>query len=145
MSKRIVYTRPDGGVSVVQPSPNGRRESETEQEWLDRIVAKDVPADATDVRIVDEADVPADRTFRNAWKRDGNGIGCDMAKAREIHMGRIRFARDKELSRLDIEQLKGVNVAARKQELRDLPQTFDLSSAATPDALKALWPADLPK
>jgi hypothetical protein len=145
MTKRIIYTRADGGVSVLNPAPNGRRENESDSDWLARIIAKDVPQDATGVRIVDESEIPTDRTFRNAWKADGESLVTDMARAREIHMARIRDARNKELSRLDIEQLKGNDVSTRKQELRDLPNTFDLFGASTADALKALWPTDLPK
>ena len=143
MTKRIVYIRTDGGLSVLSPAPNGRRKNESEQDWLARIIAKDVPADSSNVRIVEESEIPADRTFRDAWVHDGEKLAHDMDAAREIHMKRIRAARNKELSRLDVEQLKGNDVSARKQELRDLPQTFDLSVAATTDALKALWPEGL--
>ena len=34
-------------------------------------------------------------------------------------------------------------IALAKQALRDLPQTFDLSSPVTPDELKAAWPDEL--
>lgn len=119
--------------------------AESESDFVARIQARDVPADATNVAVVDVSTVPADRTFRNAWKREGTGIGTDMAKAREIHMDRIRAVRDAELARLDVEQLKGRDVTAEKQRLRDLPATFDLTVAATPEDLKALWPAELPR
>ena len=76
-----------------------------------------------------------DRTFRAAWKAVPGGVEVDMPRARVIHMGRIRVKRDKELKRLDIEQLKGVDVEAQKQVLRDLPQTIDLATAATPEEL----------
>jgi hypothetical protein len=68
-----------------------------------------------------------------------------MEKARAIHLGRIRSARNRELARLDIEQLKGIDVAAEKQRLRDLPATFDLAAATTPEELKSLWPDELPR
>src|SRR5687768_7479558 len=112
--KLIVYTRPDGGVSVVHPAEGARLAffvtladgsrlpsnppytarrvdtilrrwpvqgvvaewAESEAEFLQRVQAKSVPQDAKDVRIVD--DVPADRTFRDAWKAD---LTVDMAKA----------------------------------------------------------------
>jgi hypothetical protein len=69
-TKRICYTRPDGGVSVIIPAPHGRRESESEEEWLARIVAKDVPADATNVHICEASELP-DRVRREKWIQRG--------------------------------------------------------------------------
>jgi hypothetical protein len=60
-------------------------------------------------------------------------------------MDNIRSKRDEKLKELDIEQLKGVDVSAQKQVLRDIPQTFDLTGAATPDELKTLWPPEVPR
>jgi len=60
-------------------------------------------------------------------------------------MDKIRFFRDKELAVQDIEQLKGNDVAVLKQTLRDIPSTFDLSGATTPEELKALWPLEISK
>ena len=142
--KRFAYTRPDGGVSILLPLIKEKRQDETEAEFIARVCARQIPADAADVTEMEEADIPKDRTFRDAFALNAGRIEVDMPKARTIHMNRIRQARDKELSRLDIEQLKGNDVAAAKQALRDLPQTFDLTVATTPDQLKALWPADLP-
>ena len=145
MAKVIIYTQADGAVAVCRPAPKFLALFASEDEGLSAVIAKSVPADAADVEIVDEGTVPDDRTFRGAWVQAGGAIGCDMEKARAIHMNRIRAVRDKELARLDIEQLKGNDVAAEKQRLRDTPQTFDLSTAETPEALKALWPAELPR
>ena len=41
--------------------------------------------------------------------------------------------------------LEQARVAARKQTLRDIPQTFDLAKYRTPATLKAAWPTDLPQ
>ena len=40
---------------------------ETDEEFLQWIAAKDVPAGKT-FQIVDVSDIPSDRTFRNAWE-----------------------------------------------------------------------------
>ena len=59
--------------------------AETEDEFLKRIAAKDVPKDAVSFRIVDVADLPAYRTFRSAWKDDGRGaLTHDLEKCREL-------------------------------------------------------------
>lgn len=130
---RIIYERPDGGVSIVQFTS----ENPTEED-----IRRSVPEGAHWELF---EDCPIDRTFRDAWARVDKGkVGVNMAKAREIHMGRIRKVRDEELARLDVEQLRGNEVAARKQTLRDIPATFDLSQAQTPEALDTLWPSELP-
>lgn len=69
--KRIIYTRPDGGVSIVIPSDNFIKQFDgTEAEAIDFIKNKDVPADATNVQIVNDTDIPSDRTYRDLWKGD---------------------------------------------------------------------------
>jgi hypothetical protein len=57
--KRIIFPNDDGGVSVIIPSNNCGLSVED-------IARKDVPAGKA-YQIVDVADVPSDRSFRNAW------------------------------------------------------------------------------
>lgn len=153
--KRIVYTRPDGGVSIVIPAPQAQRADETEADFLTRVRAA-IPQDARDVTICEDTDIPADRTFRNAWTLDParpkTPVGVDMPKARDIHMTRIREARAPEFARLDGEWMRATGqndaaeaarIEAERQTLRDLPQTLDLTAAATADELKAIWPGEL--
>ena len=79
-------------------------------------------------------------------------IKVNMAKARGIQMDKIREMRDKELAKKDIEYMKALEandgsaaaIATKKQELRDIPQTFDLTTD-TPEQLKDKWPDGLPK
>ena len=59
MDQRIIYPT-DDGVAVIIPAP----ECEL---TLEEIAVKDVPQ-GKPYKIVDVADVPADRTFRNAWE-----------------------------------------------------------------------------
>jgi len=61
MNQRIIFPTDDGGVAVIIPSPNCLKEHTIEE-----IAAKDVPA-GKPYKIVDVADIPSDRTFRNAW------------------------------------------------------------------------------
>lgn len=58
--KRIIYPTPDGGVAIIVPAPDCGL-------TIEEIARKDVPA-GVDFRIIDAADVPTDRTFRNAWE-----------------------------------------------------------------------------
>jgi len=56
---RFVYTRDDGGVTVVCPADNCGL-------TLEQIKDKDCPKDRT-VYTVDKSAIPSDRSFRNAW------------------------------------------------------------------------------
>ena len=58
-NKRIIFPNDDGGVSVIIPSDNCGLSVED-------IARKDVPAGKA-YQIVDVADIPSDRSFRNAW------------------------------------------------------------------------------
>lgn len=75
-----------------------------------------------------------------------------MEKARGIQMDKIRQMRNKELAKKDVEYMKALEaddgsattVAAEKKALRDIPQTFDLTTD-TPEQLKEKWPEGLPR
>ena len=56
---RFVYTRDDGGVTVVCPADNCGL-------TLEQIRDKDCPKDRT-VYTVNKSAIPSDRSFRNAW------------------------------------------------------------------------------
>lgn len=60
MSQRIIYPTDDGGVAVIVPAAECGL-------TIEEIAAKDVPA-GKPYKIVDAADIPEDRTFRNAWE-----------------------------------------------------------------------------
>ena len=57
--QRIIFPNDDGGVSIMIPSDNCGLS-------VEEIARKDVPA-GKPYQIVDVADVPSDRSFRNAW------------------------------------------------------------------------------
>jgi len=223
--KRIVYTRTDGGISVIHPAegmrlayrvhlPNGtvvpqvkRGEqappplpvshwlrtwpidgatadwAQTEDEFVAWVANRDVPVTLatpfidpktgdsitmmqrmyarklglaftdTPFDLVDLVAVPKDRTFREAWERDGvGGIIHNMPKAREIHRNNMRTARKPLLEKADADffvafeandQTTMTTVAQRKQKLRDCTADPAIDAAATVDELKAVWPACL--
>jgi hypothetical protein len=59
MDQRIIYPTDGGGVAVIVPVPECGL-------TIEEIAAKDVP-EGKPFKIVDAADIPADRTFRGAW------------------------------------------------------------------------------
>jgi hypothetical protein len=109
---------------------------------------------STPYRIVDEA-IPAAKysLFRAAWT--DLDLTVDMDKARVLHMDDIRQVRNAELVKEDLNMLKALEagdslaqgtVNTKKQTLRDLPATFDITTDVdTPEKLKAKWPAELPE
>jgi hypothetical protein len=60
MNQRVIYPTPDGGVAILMPIPDCGL-------TLEEIIAKDVPP-GVPYKIIDAADIPTDRTFRNAWE-----------------------------------------------------------------------------
>ena len=142
---RVCYTMPDGSVRILTPADNTGL-------TIDEIIAKDIPPEATNIKAHHSSEFPTDRTFRNAWVHDGEKLSVDMVKAADIHMDAIRIVRDEKLSELDVDWMKAMgqknqaladSIEAQKQILRNIPQIFDLSVAATPEELKELWPNEL--
>jgi hypothetical protein len=58
MNSRIIYPTDEGSVAIIIPADCGLT--------IEEIAAKDVPA-GKPYKIVDIADIPTDRTFRDAW------------------------------------------------------------------------------
>lgn len=60
MNQRIIYQNDQGEVSIIVPSPNWKG-------TMQELASKDIPV-GKPYQIVDVADIPSDRTFRNAWE-----------------------------------------------------------------------------
>jgi hypothetical protein len=60
--KRIIYPTDDGGVAVIVPS-----KEYLVDHTIEELAAKDVP-NGKPYQIVEDSDIPSDRTFRNAWE-----------------------------------------------------------------------------
>ena len=71
MNQRIIYQNDDGGVAIIIPCDCGLT--------IEQIAAKDVPTGKA-YKIVDVADVPTDREWRNEWTVDEadltDGVGA---------------------------------------------------------------------
>jgi hypothetical protein len=59
-NQRIIFPNDEGGVSVIVPAPDTGL-------TIEQIAAKDVPH-GKPYQIVDVADIPSDRSYRNAWE-----------------------------------------------------------------------------
>ena len=71
MDQRIIYQNDEGGVAVIIPCECGLT--------IEEIAAKDVPT-GNAYKIVDVADIPTDRQWRNEWAVDEadltDGVGA---------------------------------------------------------------------
>ena len=153
----VWHNLPDILCKVTVPAYNdpSLRKNLTDVELCHWIASKDLPTGVS-YTVMDSADLPAFRDFRNAWRYDSatKQVYTDIVEARQIQTDRIRAAYDTELRRLDalyIEALmKGNTVAqqsmaAKRQDVWGLLQTLDLSVYTTSETLKAAWPPGLPR
>lgn len=144
--KRILLKGIDGSVSIMQYIGPPEELEEAIRKF------RDVHAEGAypEYEEVDNLVLPENRLFRDAWSTVSKGtVEIKKDKAEEIHMGRIRKERDKELGKLDVEMLKNLKdsdkleaLETKKQVLRDIPQTFDMSGMDLkhPDRT---WPDDV--
>jgi hypothetical protein len=129
---RIIYQTPEGGVAVIIPAESVE------------LALKDVP-EGVPYEIVDEANIPTDRTFRGAWVLGDCCIDHDLDKCRAIGHDIRRAKRAEEFAPLDeviAKQIPGNDAAAAeaaRQVVRDkYAEVQDaIDAAATPDEIKA--------
>lgn len=146
--QKFALARVDGGVSII--SVVSGTVADAMAKW-----APSVQAEHTGAAVpIGDSDHPQDRIFRGSWILTGSAVVVGMPAARILHMGRIRTARDTRLAVLDGQWMRATArgdttgaaaIETQRETLRNIPQTFDLSGAATPDALNALWPAQVPR
>jgi hypothetical protein len=135
-NNRILFTTPEGTLSVIVPAPGATLEQ----------CLKAVP-EGVAYEVVAVADVPADRTFRNAWKHDTSPapekVAVDMLKAKDISHEKRRAKRAAEFAPLDVEATipgKAAQAEAKRQAVRDKHDALqvEIENAGTPEALKAV-------
>lgn len=133
-NQRIVYVRPeDGGISVIIPAPGVTLEQ----------AATAVPQGLT-YKVMNAEDLPADRTFRNAWcDCPINGVAVDVPKAKSIAHDKRRAKRAEEFAPLDIQATipaQAQAAEAARQAIRDKYAAIqtDIDAAATPEELLAI-------
>lgn len=61
---KIIYKNESGGVSILHPTDEA-----LSLMTIDEIAKKDVPA-GVKYKIVEDSEIPTDRTFRDAWTVD---------------------------------------------------------------------------
>ena len=140
---KIIYTNDNGNMVVITPVST--------ELTVEEIAAKDVPAGKS-YTIVEDSQVPTDRSFRDAWALSDGSIQVDMTKAKDLMRDKIREVRKDLLASEDVEFMRAVETAnayaqaasaARKQALRDAPSASAISNASDVTALKAAWDTSL--
>ena len=154
VTQTIAITCANGSLAVMRfvlDDSRGIKREGTDAEIAAEIAKAVLESPCVSWRRIEEADLPSDRDFRNAWRDHGTGIDHDMVKARAIHMERIRYARDEELRATDALVMRadeqGNRIAsdalkAKRQALRDLPALASAAcdAAQTIAELKAVQP-----
>lgn len=162
----VVLTFDDETLGVMQFLLTPRVSVDTQLEGFDHTTGIRTASDAAIQREVDLSsfdkpviswrrirfeDLPADTTFRAAWRDSGQHVYHDMPTCREIHKNRIRKARAPLLLQLDVEYQRAIEenntkyrneVVKKKRQLRDVTDDPRIDAAQSPDELKAVWPLD---
>ena len=126
MEQRIVFDNGNGGVGVIVPAPDSGL-------TIEQILAKDAPEGAV---IVDASEIPDDRTFRDAWRKDGAAVSTDMPAARDIAHTARRAARSDLFKPLDIKATipdEMEQAEADRQDIRDRFAEIQVSIDAAED------------
>lgn len=133
----ILITRQDGGVSILDIAQGVEGEAEV-QRWRELHPALGYVShqEAT------VADIPADRSFRDAWVLSGGAVTHDIAKCKTIAHDRRRAARDAEMAPLDIKATipsEAAQAEAARQVVRDKYAAMQaaIDAATTVEQIKA--------
>lgn len=131
--KKVLFTNPDGSVGIICPAPKSQIEAHTgpltDEQYVGLVLSRSLPTGASNVRWLDDKDIPADRTFRDAWvdvtPESSVDVCCEKAKV--IALAELRSKRDKALVENDsafvLAQKLGTDltpVLAERERLCDL-------------------------
>ena len=121
---RIIYKH-ETGIAIVHP---------TGEVPVETLILTAVPEEyRSTARIVEDDCIPTDRTFRDAWDFNDEGIISEQIdKAKEIHKNRLRAERKPLLEELDGKEYKATRIGAditnihkEKQRLCDITKHVD--------------------
>jgi hypothetical protein len=139
LNERIVFTNIDGSVGVLIP---------TGEVPIDVVMAKDVPAGATNVRQITTAELPQDRLFRGAWDDSNHEefFGINLVKTQAITHAMRRADREIQFKPYDdiiskqIPNNDYVVAEEARQVIRDEDDQLkqDINLALTVDELKII-------
>lgn len=154
----IVIKKKDGSIAIMRLAGVAAETYDNAPEHLDTIVQAEIDGwssgadDVASFRTMPDDAIPADRTFREAWRDDTPELSIDhcMTASRNIWRDRMRARRGPKLAALDIAFQRALEtdadtaaIVAQKQALRDCTADPAIEAAQTPDDLKKVWPQEL--
>ena len=111
--KKIIYTRADGGISIVSPAPKKDLEKVlgplTHKQYKKHVMERSIPAGIT-CREIEGSDLPASRELRNAWvdKTPESTIDICCEKAKDILLVKLRASRNEALAASDVDMTRAL-------------------------------------
>jgi hypothetical protein len=166
-TKRIVFSRPDGGVSVIIPAPQYRRPGEDDGPFLARVLARNQEvghAPLEGCTVVDVADLPPPRLrkflvvtpagevvetqrrlFRGCWRMAGGRPVEDEGLCRDRTLAEVRKERDARLDASDKDKarLDDVGTPGQQQAHRQYRQALRDLPAVVAQQIAAMTPDEL--
>ena len=127
---KIIYPTATG-VAIIHP---------TGELSIEECAKQSVPA-GVPYSIVNDDEIPTDRTFRNAWEKSGNTVTHNLTKCKAISHDKRRAARENEFAPLD-KQATIPTMAAKAEKQRQVVREkyavmqTSIDAATTVDELK---------
>ena len=153
----IIFEKPETGhLTYRYPAWDSlTRIIEDDQEFFDAAIARAFRQYGVEAYPILASEVETqDRYFRDALHCVNGQPEFNHGECEALHMAEIRRVRNAELVKEDVTFMRAVEagdadaqatIKTKKQTLRDLPATFDITTDAdTPEKLKAKWPTELP-
>ena len=134
MSKVIIFTNDNGGVSVCVP---------TGELSVEAVQGKDIPAGVQSFIVSADSLPQDDNDFFDAWEQTKGVVTVNLEKAKGITKQRLRFEREPLLAAQDVAFQRALedgqptaDIVAEKKRLRDITLLAD--TCTTLDELRAL-------
>ena len=111
MTKVIIWDDPKTKITSVMAPAGGKT--------VEFCVANYLPEGITDYKIVEDSVLPTDRTFRNAWRKDGETVKEDLTESKKLAHEKRRYDRTKEFKPYDdivMKQIPGSDTEAAEAE-----------------------------
>lgn len=154
MTLKFLYTNSEGRACIIHALPKEAIERVlgplTDEEYRQHVLERSVPADATDLKEITADDIPADRSFRDAWVAGKDApIDHCMVKSKEILLNKVRRVRNKELEVSDALYVRATEkndkdeisaLKKHRQQLRDCTEDIKAAEFKDLDEVKAAWP-----
>jgi hypothetical protein len=120
---KILYTRPDGGVSIIHPVDQSKVEETlgplSKEDYEAHVMAVSVPSDAVNVTFIADKDIPEKDEFRNAWAQSGSIIQYDLNKSKSLVDEKLQAEMQGYLSQQAVLSSTGKDLTAINAKISD--------------------------